>query len=316
MSLHSPTIFSDGEKISNPTSGAEYVIEKFLDEGGMGQTYIGKTQNGQKAIVKTVLLQNDSYDKDRIQRLKFEADVLRLFDTDYVVRCIDFFEIPQTPVLVLEFLEGSDLEKYAMGSGLEEEEAKEITGKILQAVDVMHRKGVLHRDLKPQNVFYNPSNQRVTLIDFGLARQYNKGVDIRQLQQASMTFATPGYAPPEVTGSNQFLWSVAGEIYAVGAILYFLLTGIHPTLGDKSPKGLNPHFKRSDISTETAKIVMKATHPDINKRFQTANDFYKVLTGQKLEVPQFPYFIVNGSKFEITNPQMMCLRVVYDILWT
>lgn len=211
-----------------------YIVEKLLGEGGMGQVYMARNPRIDERIAIKVLhpeLTNASEIRDRFVQ---EAIAAAKVKHPNVVEVRDVATLPDGSVYIsLEYLEGMDLEKYLAqrGGRLAESDVLLIMGQVCFALHEAHLKGIVHRDLKPANVFITSDRERDTLVkllDFGIARI--KGA----LKQASGTMTgerqvlgTPTYMAPEQVTSPRSVDQRA-DIYALGGMLYQLLTGWLP----------------------------------------------------------------------------------------
>ncbi|PPJ65035.1 serine/threonine protein kinase [Cuspidothrix issatschenkoi] len=209
--------------------GGRYIIERELGQGGIGITYLAKNQRGELRVIKTlrqeILNRPDliAYQDKLKQDFRDEALRLALCRHPHIVEVENVFDEASLPCMVMEYINGEDLGKRITEKGaLPEAEALLYIQQIGDALTLVHDKGLLHRDLKPNNIMIRAGKQEAVLIDFGIARQFVSG----EVQQHTQNF-TPGYAPPE-----QYLPDAErGEyidVYALAATLYALLSGQLP----------------------------------------------------------------------------------------
>ncbi|MFN9113508.1 MAG: serine/threonine protein kinase, partial [Bacteroidota bacterium] len=173
-----------------------------------------------------------------------EAQELARFRHPNIVRVSEVFEANQTAYFVMDFVEGETLRDLVLREGrLKPEQALPLMHSLLDAVETVHNAGMLHRDIKPDNVLVEPSG-KVVLIDFGSAKSFEDG---RTLSQTAIL--TPGYAPLEQY-SDTATRGPFTDIYALGATFYFMLTGRKPLAAiDRQETVLQaPHSLFSDIS--------------------------------------------------------------------
>jgi serine/threonine protein kinase len=183
----------------------------------------------------------------------------------------------------MEYIEGETLQAKKLKGGLQDEQSIfAVMTQLLDAVETVHNANMLHRDIKPENVLIANDN-KVVLIDFGSARDYEEAKTLTH-----STILTPGYAPIEQY-SNRAKRGAFTDIYALGATLYFLLTGQKPLAATDryreqlpSPQQLNPA-----ISTQLSSAVMMAMAMEPEDRFQTVADLRAalLLSGKKVEKP-------------------------------
>ena len=247
-------------------NGDRYIIEGKLGEGGFGITYLAqKAQNRQRVVIKTLkddLLRDPNFAWYR-DKFRDEAVKLSVCRHPNIVQIDNYFDHGNLPCIAMEYVAGEDLWKCVVRRGiLSETEALNYISKVGEAVIVVHEKGLLHRDIKPQNIMVR-DNQDAVLIDFGLAR----GFIPDRTQQ--MTFGlTHGFAPPEQYGeSGRF--AEYTDVYALAATLYYLLTRTPPTAAFmralnhplKPPFQINPN-----ISDAVHRAIMKGMEMDVTNR--------------------------------------------------
>lgn len=199
-----------------------------LDEGGMGTVHLASASEGGLVVVKTLrknLAQVDEY-RHRFAR---ETALMRQLDHPCLVRYLDAGEESGTPYLVLEYVAGSTVKDLAGRRGLGERDALGLIWQVLDALVLVGSQRLIHRDIKPSNVFAVQAGTmlRAKLGDFGLARTTDQAT---ALTQEGAQVGTPHYMSPEQIRAVAAL-DPRSDIYAVGAVLYFLLTGRDPYAG-------------------------------------------------------------------------------------
>ncbi len=220
------------EEIIGTVLDRRYRIERLLGEGGMGLVYLGEhMRTGRKCAVK-LLPPEASDDVAAVQRFEREARVLGGLGHPGIVGVHDFSETANgRPFFVMDYLKGEDLsERLARVGTLDWESAKKVVDEISAALWAAHQAGVLHRDLKPGNVFLAQSPaapERVVLLDFGLAKG---GVaNAMTLTQSNMVMGTPLYMSPEQARSVGV--DARSDLYSLAAMTYELLAGRPPFVG-------------------------------------------------------------------------------------
>ncbi|MDO4218660.1 MAG: serine/threonine-protein kinase [Synergistaceae bacterium] len=221
------------------TNISGYVVTGILGRGGFGVTYKGQdTSTGRDVAIKEYFPQDIAirqygfvqatspaevadFQKGKIDFLQ-EAKTLAMCNHPSIVRVLGFFEQFGTAYIVMEFISGETLHNLVENSyknGMTEKQIKNWLGQIIDALDVVHKKGLTHRDVKPENILIRPNGNAV-LIDFGAAKQ----ITARNSVFTSVTL-THGYAPPEqydTTAKHIGSWT---DIYALGATIFFAMTG-------------------------------------------------------------------------------------------
>lgn len=282
----SPHQLAPGHQLYN-----RYSIQKVLGQGGFGITYLAYDQkleqevcikelfvsgNSTRGVNMTVQSQGnaDFSFSDFVDRFLQEARQLARFQHPNIVRVIDIFKENDTAYTVMEFVNGETLKERVQRTGaMEEKEAMLLINQLLDAVEAVHAKGMLHRDIKPDNVLINPEGQ-VVLIDFGSAREFAEG---KTTHQTAMI--TPGYAPPEQY-SERAKRGPFTDIYALGATMYYLLTGEKPVAStDRSFEELiAPHVLNPKVSSQVSSAVLLALEIKPENRFQDIAEMKGALT--------------------------------------
>lgn len=224
-------------------------------------------------------------------RLLNEAQIVAKFQSSTIVRVDDYFEENNTAYMVMEYLESQTLEDYIRNRKhvLDPEQAINIGVHICDALEEIHKAGVIHRDIAPDNIFVTDEGD-VKIIDFGSARLSKEDIDDR------MIMIKPGFAPPEQyekidpDNDRQQAWT---DVYALGATLYMALTGQVPAeSSDRKvdfdtdtdrvcyPKEINPNIP--DFLNNT---IMTAMAINIHERFQNAAEMKAALLQEKEVLP-------------------------------
>jgi len=258
-------------------NGDRYIIEGKLGEGGFGVTYLAqKAQNRQRVVIKTLkddLLSDPNFGWFR-DKFRDEALLLSLCRHPNIVQIDNYFTHGNLPCIAMEYVAGEDLWKWVEKRGfMSETEALNYIRQAGEAVIVVHEKGLLHRDIKPQNIMVR-DNQDAVLIDFGLAR----GFIPDRTQQMSLGL-THGFAPPEQYGEiGRF--AEYTDVYALAATLYYLLTKTPPipafmrALNNplKPPFQINPN-----ISDAVHRAILQGMEMNETKRPQSVQKWLAML---------------------------------------
>lgn len=215
-----------------------------------------------------------------VERFLDEARNMAKFSTHpHIMNVYDFFEENHTAYIVMEFLHGISLKQYVKINGgiIARDEAVEIISSICEALKDIHKEGIIHRDISPDNIFIC-ENGKIKLIDFGAAR-FSTGEEEKTLS----IILKPGFAPPEQyrSKSKQGPWT---DVYALAATLYRIVTGVVPEesvnriVEDtvKSPEELN-----SDIPENFSNALMKGMALNQDLRFQTIEEFQDAILDKK-----------------------------------
>ncbi|MGD1913147.1 MAG: serine/threonine-protein kinase [Rivularia sp. (in: cyanobacteria)] len=260
--------------------GGKYTINQEIGRGGFGITYKATHHFlNQEVVIKTLnhkLQKHADFAKFESQ---FQDEARRLASCVHpnIVRVSDFFVEAGLPYMVMEYIPGETLgEAFVMpGIPLREETAIHYIRQIGAALGVVHQKGLLHRDIKPDNIILRQNTNEVILIDFGIAREFNTGV-----RQTHTGMVSEGYSPIEQYLTNAQR-SPATDIYGLASTLYALLTAQVPMpvlLRDRekmpSPRELQPH-----LSAAVNQAIMRGMAVEARFRPQTVQEWLDLLPG-------------------------------------
>ncbi len=264
-----------------------YRLEQVLGRGGFGVVFRAHDLKTERTVALKVL--HATYarkDPKAVERFRREAILSASIGYPNSVRVFDYGETPEGVFfLVMEFLRGSTLSKILRDQGpLNEELTLHVTRQILQSAMEAHAHGIVHRDFKPENVMIVPLKYDpwfVKVMDFGIAKMaISTGP---QITQAGQTFGTPRYMAPEQLQGGQL--SPATDLYAVGLIMYEMLTGLPAiqaqSLGDTiSAVIMGPEVElplETPASEMCRALLRKACLKDPTQRFTSAQSFLSEL---------------------------------------
>jgi serine/threonine-protein kinase len=257
--------------------GGKYVLEQLLGQGGFGVTFKAVHRSlGKFVVVKTLDPDNRSLTQysQLEQQFQDEGRRLALCDHPNIVKVNDFFVEDGIPYLVMEYVPGPTLEEVVFpNQPLPEETAIHYMRQIGAALQVVHQNGLLHRDIKPQNIILRQGTQEVVLIDFGIAREFTPGVI-----KTHTSLISEGYAPVEQYLAQEKR-SPATDVYGLAATLYALLTAQIPiasVLRDRHPMP-SPHDLRPSLSRAVDQAVMRGMAIDARYRPSTVADWLNLL---------------------------------------
>jgi serine/threonine protein kinase len=209
----------------------EYVLEEKIGEGGMGEIWRGSQPLIGKQVAIKILRRRVAEDKEAIGRFIQEAKVVNSIKHKGLIDIFSFGDLPDNrPYFVMEFLEGRSLSAYLTENGpLSWSEMLEILTQTCGALNATHQRGIIHRDLKSENLFLlfdeNDKPSSVKLLDFGIAKLVSPDEENAVLTQAGDIFGTPAYMSPE---QCQGAATQQSDIYSLGIIWYEMITGRTP----------------------------------------------------------------------------------------
>ena len=239
----------------------QYRIEALIGHGGMGAVYKGRQPALERAVAIKLLPAEVASDGQFIARFHREARTLARLQHSGIVSVYDFGQTGEgNPYFVMEYVDGTDLQRILRGPGLESGQALELIGQICEALHYAHRQGVVHRDIKPANILVTQDG-RAKLADFGLARPLNESGGT--LTERRVVMGTPDYMAPEQRDGHA---DHRADIYALGVMLYEMLTG-------ERPHGIfEPPSHRVRIDVRLDEVVIKALQHEPDRRYQQASE--------------------------------------------
>jgi serine/threonine-protein kinase len=212
-----------------------YTLDRLLGQGGMGAVWLAHRSDGRyDARVAIKLLNPALLGPGGVERFRREAQALGRLTHDHIARLVDAGVTPGgQPYLVLDYVEGEAINRWCEQRTLDIRARVRLFLDVLAAVAHAHAKLILHRDLKPSNILVTNEGQ-VKLVDFGIAKLLDDGdgLALVELTQIGGPAFTPEYAAPEQVQGGEA--TSATDVYALGVLLYVLLTGKHPTLGGET----------------------------------------------------------------------------------
>jgi len=274
-------MLTTGDMIQN-----RYRIVSLLGQGGMGAVYRAWDTRLNIPLALKEMTPQAGLDANTLaqlrQQFQQEAAVLARLNHSHLVRVTDFFEEGDNTYLVMDFVDGENLaDRIARQGPMPEADVLTWADQLLDALDYCHNQGVLHRDVKPQNVVIRPDGDAV-LVDFGLVKLWDPS-DPRT-KTAMRGMGTPEYAPPEQYEADAGHTDPRSDVYGVGATLYHALTGQAPptaTLRMADPnrfiplRGLIP-----SVRPETEAAILKAMELPRSQRWQSAQEMARAMSGQ------------------------------------
>jgi serine/threonine-protein kinase len=272
-----------------------YQITKLIGQGGMGTVWQARHLRLPDKRVAIKLLLGERVSEELFARFRREADVTSKLGHPNIVGVIDFNTLPGgAPYIVLEYLDGESLAKRIERGPLPLREVVEIVGQIGSALYAAHRAEIVHRDLKPDNVFLVPTEptttdgaprDQVKVLDFGISKI--KGSMAVKTQESAM-LGTPQYMSPEQANGKNSEVDARSDVWALGAIVYEMLTGRCAFGGESLPQVLvkivaqpSPSLREvPGIPAHVAEAVDRALAKEPADRFQDVRSFLAALTGK------------------------------------
>jgi formylglycine-generating enzyme required for sulfatase activity len=276
-----------------------YVLREPLKSGGMGQVFIARHSYLDSIVALKVIRPELVSHPGFLERFRLEARLLAKMTHPNVIRVNDAGEAAGTHFLVMEYIEGLDLERLVRLSGrLPPQQAVEYVRQAALGLAEIHKAGLVHRDVKPGNLML-ASDGVVKVLDLGIARQdYNDPAlaTCTVLTGMEVVMGTPDYMAPEQTLDARAV-TAQSDLYSLGCTLYHLLTGDVPFpgggRGDKARKQREEEppaltERRPEATAPLAAVVHKLMAKQPEQRFQTAEEVARILERFALPRPAFP----------------------------
>jgi len=265
--------------------GTRYRIEAILGQGGMGRVYKAFDKQLDRMVAIKVVRQGMMGSDEALKRFKQELLLASKVSHKNILRIHDMGEVGEVKFISMAYVEGQDLHQILHDSKkLPFDRALNFSRQLADALAAAHAEGVIHRDLKPQNILVGKGDQ-LFVSDFGLAKSFED--DSSSMTRTGAFLGTPRYMSPEQVEGNPA--DLRSDIYAYGLILYEMVTGDVPFTGEttlklmyqriqqipKSPKLVNP-----ELPDWYAGVVMKCLEKDPATRYQTAAEILLDLQAQ------------------------------------
>jgi serine/threonine-protein kinase len=250
-----------------------YEIITQLGQGGMGSVYKAKDEI---LDIDVAIKELFNQSKQSVEQFEKEAKILARLTHPCLPRVTDFFEEKGKNYLVMDYIEGHDLEKILENAAdfLPVRRVTEWMIDLLDILEYVHSKGIIHRDIKPANLKQSSSG-KIILVDFGIAK-----IGFNSMTNMGATGFTPYMAPPEqYTGTGRT--GIYSDIYSVGTTIYYLLTKTLPAESVMRMTGIElikPGQINPSINEEIEKIILKSMSLEINSRYSAAKEMKEALT--------------------------------------
>jgi serine/threonine protein kinase len=288
-------------KVGGKVDGFEVVDA--LAEGGMGAVFRVKDRDGQRELALKAPLpdgRGGTY-THRMRRFLREVRLSQRMDHPGVAKVVEVGQQDGLPYFTMELVEGTAFSDKMFQGDLSVADAVSIIESAARGVHHIHQKGVIHRDLKPQNILVKRSGE-VVIIDFGLARDTN-GIDPR-ITQEGVWLGTPAYIAPEQAQGEASSVDARADVYSLGAVLYEAITGAPPygsgntrqIFKNLKTKTAEPvRFHRPECPESVDRVVMKALAKNRENRYATALEFAEALLLVRRDIAALPALKVHTS---------------------
>jgi serine/threonine protein kinase/tetratricopeptide (TPR) repeat protein len=276
------------ELTTGSTFAGRYQIIEELGKGGMGRVYKAFDKKIKEKVALKLLRPEISSDEETVERFSNELKFARKIIHKNVCRMFDLGEEEGAHYITMEYISGEDLKSMIQMMGrLSSGQALSIAKQVCEGLAEAHRLGVVHRDLKPQNIMIDrEGNARI--MDFGIARS----LKAKGITDGGIIIGTPEYMSPEQVEGKEI--DQRADIYALGVILYEMLTGKVPFEGDtplsiavkhKTEAPQDPRTLNAQVPLDLSQLILKCLEKEKNKRPQSAEEVLFQLSEIEHEAP-------------------------------
>lgn len=281
--------------------GPRYRIEALLGQGGMGRVYKAYDKDIDRTVAIKVLREGFVGHEDALKRFKQELGLASKISHKHILRIHDMGTVGETRFISMAYVEGHDLHRIlASRSEMTVERAANFARQLAEALAAAHAEGVVHRDLKPQNILVDKDDQ-LYVSDFGLAKSFEEGAI--GMTRTGVFVGTPRYMSPEQVDGKPV--DQRSDLYAFGLILYEMLAGDVPFTGESTLKVMyqrlqerpkNLSVVKPGLPSYLVRITMRCLEKNPADRYQNAYEILADLQGSRssissrsvqIQIPQF-----------------------------
>jgi len=266
-----------------PTHVGRYTILERIAKGGMGIVYKARHPDLDRFFAVKLLTAKVAQSEEAMARFQREAKIAARLDHPNIVRVHDAgTEEGGAPYLVMDFIAGPTLEKLVKEEGVGVRKAAQVARSLALALHHAHERGIVHRDVKPDNVILEADTGEPKITDFGIVKDLQGDEDERKLTQTGFTLGSPCYMSPEQAAGKHDLVGPASDVYSLAATLYQMLTGVPPFDGESIhaimmkvvTQDPEPVRKRNAaVPQDLESICMKALEKEPGRRYASAKAF-------------------------------------------
>jgi serine/threonine-protein kinase len=273
-----------------------YIVGECIGEGGMARIYRAEHNGLRRQVALKVLINGFARDAEGRERFVREARIAAAIKHPNVVNIFDVGVYEDIPYLVMELLEGTDLESLVQAKGaLDENLIVDIMVPVVAGLTAVHDAGIVHRDLKPGNIFLSRGRYEEIepkLLDFGISK--GAGQDPLKLTSNGLLLGTPFYMPPEGLRGDEM--TPASDQYSLGVVMYECATGHAPFAASTFPELMKlitegkytpPNVHKPELSKRLARIITRAMSLDPEKRYKDLREMGRellLLAGQRTRI--------------------------------
>ncbi|PWT90058.1 MAG: protein kinase, partial [Blastocatellia bacterium] len=269
------------EAFPNNSTLAHYRIVSKLGAGGMGEVYLAHDTKLDRKVALKILPSQFVEDKDRMGRFVREAKAASGLNHPNIITIYEIGETDGTHFIATEFIDGKTLKEYLKGTPHNFRSVLEIAIQIASALDEAHSAGIVHRDIKPDNLMVR-TNGLAKILDFGIAKLSGQGLSeeaataIKSGTSPGMIIGTASYMSPEQAKGKEI--DARTDIFSFGVVLYEMISADLPFEGETAMEMIGailrdePKQLSATVPIELKRIVLKCLRKDREERYQSIND--------------------------------------------
>jgi hypothetical protein len=273
--------------------GATYRILRLLGRGGMGAVYLAREEALERLVAIKVLRADLEAGAEAIERFRREARTAAQLTHPHIVPLLGFGEAEGLLYLVLGYVQGESLAARLRRQGrITADEARRILADVAEALDYAHRKGVVHRDVKPDNILIDDETGRAVLADFGIA----KGMGAAGLTQSHALIGTPQYMSPEQLGGEASL-DGRSDLYSLGMVGFAMLAGRPAFASGAAEDGMMRRLREDappltqvvpEVPEDLSAVIARCLRRDRDARWPNARALREAVSPTTLEADELP----------------------------
>ena len=258
-----------------PVRQGDFELTEELGRGGMGVVYRAHQISLDREVALKMILPGRLSEPEHVERFQQEAEAAAQLDHPGIISVYEVGKFAEQPFFCMQLVAGQTIGELGQKQAFEQRQSAAMLLEVSEAIQYAHRRGVLHRDLKPSNIMVD-GDGKTHVTDFGLAKRFTHGHDITQ---TGAILGTPAYMAPEQASGGRGSTGVHTDIYALGAILYFMVTG-RPPFSAATPvdtvllvldqEVTPPRVLNARIDRDLEMIILKCLQKPVDLRYRSA----------------------------------------------
>ena len=310
------------QQFNLPQRQGDFELTEELGRGGMGVVYRAHQISLDREVALKMILPGRLSEPEHVERFQQEAEAAAQLDHPGIISIYEVGKFAEQPFFCMQLVAGQTIGELGQKQAFEQRQSAAMLLEVSEAIQYAHRRGVLHRDLKPSNIMVDRDG-KTHVTDFGLAKRFTHDHDITQ---TGAILGTPAYMAPEQASGGRGSTGVHTDIYALGAILYFMVTG-RPPFSAATPvdtvllvldqEVTAPRVLNAQIDRDLEMIILKCLQKPVDLRYrsaqQLADDLRAYLNNEPVSANQGRFSSIIAAWFSET-PHAAVLQK-WGMLW-